>query len=93
MYEGCKIKAPFFEIGPKSYLYGDDVLELALAADAAAEKYDVDISLPRRTPRSAVWQRPPSASTSLLPTWIPSTPAAVWQMSWQRASRLPAQRA
>lgn len=39
----CKLKAPFFEIGPKSYLYGDDILELALAADAASEKYDVDV--------------------------------------------------
>ena len=39
----CKIKAPFFEIGPKSYLYGDDILNLALAADAASEKYGVDI--------------------------------------------------
>ena len=39
----CKIKAPFFEIGPKSYLYGDDILELALAADAASRKYDVDV--------------------------------------------------
>jgi len=38
-----KIKAPFFEIGPKSYLYGDDILELAKAADAASEKYGVDI--------------------------------------------------
>lgn len=37
------IKAPFFEIGPKSYLYGDDILSLALAADAASEKYGVDI--------------------------------------------------
>ena len=37
------IRAPFFEIGPKSYLYGKDVLELALASDAAAEKYGVDI--------------------------------------------------
>ena len=37
------IKAPFFEIGPKSYLYGDQILDLALAADAASEKYDVDI--------------------------------------------------
>lgn len=37
------VKLPFFEIGPKSYLYGDDILELAKAADAAAEKYDVDI--------------------------------------------------
>ena len=39
----CKIKAPFFEIGPKSYLYGDDILHLAQAADAASEKYGVDI--------------------------------------------------
>ena len=37
------IKPPFFEIGPKSYLYGQDVIDLALAADAASEKYGVDI--------------------------------------------------
>lgn len=37
------IKAPFFEIGPKSYLYGQDVIDLAKAADAASEKYGVDI--------------------------------------------------
>ncbi len=43
MIKNCKIKAPFFEIGPKSYLYGDDVIELAKAADAASEKYGVDI--------------------------------------------------
>jgi len=43
MYPGNTIKAPFFEIGPKSYLYGEDVIELAKAADAASEKYDVDI--------------------------------------------------
>ena len=43
MNGNCKIKAPFFEIGPKSYLYGEDVIELAKAADAASEKYGVDI--------------------------------------------------
>ena len=37
------IKAPFFEIGPKSYLYGDDILNLALAADRASAQYQVDI--------------------------------------------------
>lgn len=37
------IKAPFFEIGPKSYLYGQDIIDLAKAADEASEKYDVDI--------------------------------------------------
>ena len=30
-----KVKLPFFEIGPKSYLYGDDILELAGAAGTA----------------------------------------------------------
>lgn len=38
-----KIQPPFFEIGPKSYLFGDDILALAKAADEAAEKYGVEI--------------------------------------------------
>ncbi len=38
-----RVNLPFFEIGPKSYLYGDDILELAKAADKASEKYGVDI--------------------------------------------------
>lgn len=37
------IRTPFFEIGPKSYLYGQDVVDLAIAADKASEKYGVDI--------------------------------------------------
>lgn len=36
MNKNCTIKAPFFEIGPKSYLYGDEILDLAKAADRAA---------------------------------------------------------
>lgn len=36
-------KPPFFEIGPKNYLYGDDILKLALAAEKLSEKYRVDI--------------------------------------------------
>lgn len=43
MKQNFALKPPFFEIGPKSYLYGEDVLALAKAADAASEKYDVDI--------------------------------------------------
>ena len=43
MRSNCTIKAPFFEIGPKSYLYGQDVIDLAIAADKASEKYGVDI--------------------------------------------------
>jgi triosephosphate isomerase len=43
MHKKSIIKPPFFEIGPKNYLFGDQILELALAADKASEKYDVDI--------------------------------------------------
>ena len=40
---GFPLKPPFFQIVIKSYLYGDDVLSLARAADAASKKYDVDV--------------------------------------------------
>lgn len=43
MYRGIEFKPPFFEIGPKSYLYGRQVLNLAKAADIAAKKYNVNI--------------------------------------------------
>jgi triosephosphate isomerase (TIM) len=43
MYGGLKITPPFFEIGPKAYLYGQTVLELARHADALVRKYDVRI--------------------------------------------------
>ena len=37
------IRTPFFEIGIKNYLYGDEVEVLAKAADRAAVQYDVDV--------------------------------------------------
>jgi triosephosphate isomerase len=37
------IKPPFFEIGPKSYLFGDQVFKLAMLAEKTAIKYDIDI--------------------------------------------------
>ena len=37
------IRTPYFEIGTKNYIYGDKLLEYALAADKAAEKYDIDV--------------------------------------------------
>lgn len=43
MYKGFKIKPPFFEIGPKAYLYGEEMLKLAKVIDKTAMKYDVDI--------------------------------------------------
>ena len=43
MYRGLKITPPFFEIGPKAYLYGKDVLKLARHADKVSKKYDVQM--------------------------------------------------
>jgi len=43
MYTGLKIEPPFFEIGPKAYLYGEMALKLAKFADRTARKYDVNI--------------------------------------------------
>ena len=38
-----QIRVPYFEVGTKNYVYGDTLLEYAIAADKAAEKYDVDV--------------------------------------------------
>lgn len=38
-----KIRTPFFEVGIKNYIYGNEVLRFALAADTASKKYDVDV--------------------------------------------------
>ena len=43
MYKGLKINPPFFEVGPKAYLYGEQMLALAKVIDKVAMKYDVDV--------------------------------------------------
>jgi triosephosphate isomerase len=43
MYRGIEITPPFFEIGPKAYLFGKGVLALARHADKIGCKYDVQI--------------------------------------------------
>ena len=43
MYKGLKIKPPFFEIGPKAFIYGEEMLRLAKVIDKTAMKYDADI--------------------------------------------------
>ncbi|MBR2570792.1 MAG: triose-phosphate isomerase [Clostridia bacterium] len=37
------LQPPFFEIGPKNYLYGDQIIDLAMAADEAAAEYDIRV--------------------------------------------------
>ena len=43
MLKAFTIKAPFFEIGPKAFMYGEKMLELAKVIDKTAMKYDVDV--------------------------------------------------
>lgn len=45
MLKNFDIKQPFFEYGPKCYMYGDVLLEIAKGLDALSEKYDVDVIL------------------------------------------------
>ena len=37
------VRKPFFVVNPKSYLYGEQALELAKTADQLAAAYDIDI--------------------------------------------------
>ena len=43
MKEDFGVRAPFFEIGPKLYMWGDRIARLADRADEAAGKYGVDV--------------------------------------------------
>lgn len=43
MLKNFNIKPPFFEIGPKAYLYGEEMLALAKVIDKVALKYDLDV--------------------------------------------------
>ena len=43
MRQNRKIEPPFFEIGPKCYIYGRDILKLAQTADRASEEHKVDV--------------------------------------------------
>lgn len=43
VYRGLEITPPFFEIGPKAYMFGKEVLDLARRADALSRAYRVQI--------------------------------------------------
>ena len=43
MLKNFNIKPPFFEVGPKAFLYGEEMLKLAKVIDKTAMKYDVDV--------------------------------------------------
>jgi triosephosphate isomerase len=43
------LKVPFFEFGPKAYLYGEELLRIAEYAGRLAEEFDVDIIIDPQT--------------------------------------------
>ena len=43
MVKNYKIRAPYFEIGPKCFMWGERMLKLAKAVDKIADKYDLDV--------------------------------------------------
>jgi triosephosphate isomerase (TIM) len=49
VYRGIHITPPFFEFGPKAYLYGRRLLELALAADRLSDQYGVQVIITPQT--------------------------------------------
>ena len=55
MLKNYKIRPPFFEVGPKVYMWGERMLRLAKTLDKIAEAYDLDIILtPQYTDIAAV---------------------------------------
>lgn len=45
MYKNYKISEPFFEYGPKCYMYGNTLIKIAKGLDKLAKKYKVDVVL------------------------------------------------
>ncbi len=45
MYKGYKISEPFFEYGPKCYMYGETLLNIAKGLDELSVKYGIDVIL------------------------------------------------
>jgi triosephosphate isomerase len=45
MHSAFSLSPPFFEFGPKAYLYGKSMLDLARAIDASAIRHNVDVIL------------------------------------------------
>ena len=63
MIEDFQLKPPFFELGPKAYLYGKQVLDLAKFADDISAKYRIPIIF---TPQFVDIPQVVSATTNLL---------------------------
>ena len=45
MLKGYKISEPFFEYGPKCYMYGETLLKMAKGLEKLAIKYNVDAAV------------------------------------------------
>jgi triosephosphate isomerase len=43
VYRGIEITPPFFELGPKGYMFGPEMLRLSIRADQLSREYEVQI--------------------------------------------------
>ena len=81
MIKDYKISVPFFEFGPKAYLYGEELLKLMKKIDGFAEKYDMDVIADVKTL--------PTASTYMLSIWIAFPLVVVWAPFFPKLLKLP----
>jgi triosephosphate isomerase len=49
MLKNFNISIPFFEFGPKAYMYGKELLDLVKQFDKLAQKYDIDVIIDPQT--------------------------------------------
>ena len=57
MFAGVEITPPFFEVGPKAYMYGRELVRLAIRADTLSQQYGVQVIItPQDVDISAVAQ-------------------------------------
>lgn len=49
MLKNYNISIPFFEFGPKAYLYGDKLLKLVKEIDAVAREFEIDVIIDPQT--------------------------------------------
>ena len=71
MVKNYKISEPFFEYGPKCYMYGETLLNYL-------KNMALMLSLMFRIPKSATLQKTQSASMFILSIWIAFPLARAW---------------
>ena len=70
MYKKFRIGPPFFEMGPKAYCSGPEMLKFSKAIDNACKKYDVRVILTPQYTDIPIIARKQKTFLFLPNTWI-----------------------